>query len=95
MAYGITHHFPGGTEEQYRAALAAVHPADGGLPEGQTYHAAGPTEEGWLIVAIFDSREDWERFRDETLGPGLQGAEGAFAGPPQETAFEISNLQTG
>ncbi len=95
MAYAITHHFPDGTEEQYRAALAAVHPADGGLPAGQTYHAAGPTEDGWMIVAVFDSKEDWERFRDQDLGPGLQSAEGAFSTPPQETAFEVANLQRG
>ena len=45
MAYVITHFWPGGTEEQYRATLAAAHPA-GGLPEGQIYHAAGPTDGG-------------------------------------------------
>ena len=31
MAYLMSHFWPGGTEEQYRATLAAVHP-DGGLP---------------------------------------------------------------
>jgi hypothetical protein len=93
MAYAITHNFPDGTEEQYRAALAAVHPADGSLPAGQSYHAAGPTDEGWMIIAIFDSKEDWERFRDQELRPGLQSAEGAFAAPPQESAFEVANLQ--
>lgn len=93
MAYAVTHHFPDGTEEQYQAALASVHPDDGSLPDGQTYHAAGPTEDGWMIVAVFDSRESWERFRDEDLKPGLQSAEGAFPAPPNETAFEVANLQ--
>ena len=27
MAYAIVHHFPGGTEEQYEASIAAVHPS--------------------------------------------------------------------
>jgi hypothetical protein len=35
MAYGVVHRFAGGTEDQYRASLAAVHPSDGNLPEGQ------------------------------------------------------------
>ena len=47
MAYGIVHHFPGGTKEQYEASLAAVHPSDGSLPEGQVFHAAGPSGDGW------------------------------------------------
>jgi hypothetical protein len=92
MAYGIVHQFPGGTEEQYQASLAAVHPSDGSLPEGQVYHAAGPSAGGWLILAIHESKESWEQFRDNTLMPKLQaGVDGGFAGPPQETAFEVHN----
>jgi hypothetical protein len=92
MAFTIVHNFPGGTEDQYQAAIAAVHPADGSLPAGQTHHFAGPTEDGWMIVAVFDSKGSWERFRDQELQPGLQEAEGALA-PPQEASFEVSNLQ--
>jgi len=95
MAYGIVHRFKGGTKEQYDTSLAKVHPREGAdLPEGQTLHIAGPTDDGWIIVAIHDSRESWERFRDQTLGPGLQevGDEG-FAGPPEETTFEVFTVQ--
>ncbi len=90
MAYGVVHHFAGGTEDQYRASVAAVHPSDGSLPEGQTLHVAGPSGDGWLIVAVHDSKESWERFRDGTLMPRMQaGIEGGFQGPPQETGFEV------
>ena len=65
MAYGVVHQFPGATKEQYEASIAAVHPSDGGLPEGQIFHAAGPSAEGWTIVAVHDSQESWERFRGE------------------------------
>ena len=61
MAYGIVHQFAGGTKEQYEASIAAVHPADGSLPEGQLFHAAGPSQGGWIIVAIHESQEGWER----------------------------------
>lgn len=96
MAYGVVHRFTGGTKEQYEASLAAVHPNGGrDLPEGQIFHAAGPSQEGWTIVAIHDSRESWERFRDDTLMPRLQGGiEGGFTSPPQETTFEVENQQT-
>ena len=93
MAYGIVHHFQGGTEEQYKASLAAVHPGDG-LPDGQIFHAAGPSEGGWTVVAVHDSKESWERFRDGILMPRMQaGIEGGFPTPPQETAFDVHNLQ--
>ena len=90
MAYAIVHHFPGATEEQYEASLAAVHPSRGTLPDGQIYHAAGPSEGGWTIVAIHDSKESWERFRDDILMPRMQqGIEGGFQAPPQETAIDL------
>lgn len=90
MAYGVVHQFPGGNEEQYRASVAAVHPSDGGLPEGQVLHIAGPSEDGWLIVAIHDSKGSWEKFRDGTLVPRMQaGIDGGLEGPPNETAFEV------
>lgn len=51
MAYGIVHHFPGGTKEQYEAVLAVVHPNPDTLPQGQTFHAAGASAGGWTVVA--------------------------------------------
>ena len=94
MAYGIVHHFPGGTKQQYDASLAAVHPGEDKLPKGQIFHAAGPSAGGWTIVAVHDSKESWERFRDDILLPRLQkGVPGGFTTPPQETAFDVANLQ--
>src|SRR5256885_17005122 len=85
MAYGIVHHFPGGTKEQYEASLAAVHPADGSLPDGQIFHAAGPSAGGWTIVAVHESQTSWERFRDGILLPRLQAERdhGVSTPPPQ------------
>ncbi len=92
MAYGIVHFFAGGTKEQYDAALAAVHPSGTGLPKGQTFHVAGPSAGGWTVFAIHESRESWERFRDDILMPTFQkGVKGGFTAQPQEQAFEIYN----
>ena len=56
MSYAIIHQFKGGTREQMlQAAVAAVHPSDGTLPAGQTYHAAGPSADGWTVFAVHDS----------------------------------------
>ena len=92
MAYLMTHFWPGATEDQYRATLAVVHPP-GGLPEGQLYHAAGPTEGGILIAAVWDSKESADRFVNETLMPAMP-VEGGVSGQPEERVAEVINLQT-
>ena len=93
MAFGVVHHFAGGTKEQYEASVAAMHPGKDKLPDGQIFHAAGPSAGGWTIIAVHESKESWERFRDQTLVPRLQaGIEGGFAGPPQETEVNIDTL---
>lgn len=90
MAYLLTHFWPNATEEQYRTTVAAVHP-DGGLPAGQTYHAAGPTEGGYLVAAVWNSKADADAFVHEKL---MQPIEGGFQGAPVERTAEISNLQS-
>jgi hypothetical protein len=92
MAYLLTHFWPGGTEEQYRATLAAVHPSDG-LPAGQISHAAGPTDGGYLIAVLWDSKESADRFLSETLIPAMP-LDGGFQGQPDERGAEVANLET-
>jgi len=94
MAYAIVQHFAGGTKEQYEASLAAVHPSTTALPKGQIFHAAGPYAGGWSIVAVHDSKESWEQFRDNILMPRMKrGIKGGFTTAPQEMGFEVDNLQ--
>ncbi|MEV6010746.1 hypothetical protein AB0M29_28500 [Streptomyces sp. NPDC051976] len=94
MAFGIIHHFPGGTEEQYDATIAAVHPSRDTLPEGQLFHAAGASGDGWTIMAVHESKASWESFRDSTLLPRMEaGITGGFQNPPQQTEVDIYNLQ--
>ena len=95
MPYAIAYDFAGGTQEQYEKTIEAVHggPGIAHLPDGQIFHAAGPIEGGWRIFAVHDTKESWERFRDDILMPKVQaGIEGAFAGPPVEEAWELLTL---
>ena len=93
MAYAIVHHFPGGTQAQYEASIAAVHPSSNSLPKGQIYHAAGASVGGGTIVAVHESKASWEAFRDGTLMPRMQqGIAGGFTTPPQESGFEVYKL---
>lgn len=93
MAFAITHFWPGGTQDQYDAQIAAVHPNGGaGLPDGQFFHAAGPVDGGYLIMAVHDSRESWETFRDTILAPLTHGVAGGFTGDPKETDIDLHTL---
>lgn len=90
MSFGIVHFFPGGTKEQYEAVIGAVHPSRETLPSGQIFHVAGASPGGWTIVAIHESKQSWEQFRNGILMPRMQqGIKGGFTAVPQETAFEV------
>jgi hypothetical protein len=92
MPYLMSHYWPGATEEQYNATVAVVHPAEG-LPEGQTHHAAGPSDGGILVSAIWESKDHADRFVAETLLPSMP-IEGGFSGQPEEHTAEIMHLLT-
>ena len=77
-----------------RAAHASSTRTLKALPEGQLLHLAGPTDDGWLIVAVHDSQASWERFRDDTLLPGLASVEQGLPGPPEEMTFEVQTFHT-
>lgn len=95
MPYGIIHFFPGGTREQYETSLAAAHLGPGVLPDGQIFHAAGASADGWTVTAVHESKQSWEAFRDEILLPKMRaGIPGGLEGPPVETTFEVANLVT-
>jgi len=92
MAFLLTHFWPGGAKDQYRTMIAPVHPP-GGLPDGQIQHAAGPTEGGYLIAALWDSKESSDRFVRDVLLASLP-LDGGFEAQPEERVAEVSNLQT-
>jgi hypothetical protein len=95
MSFGIIHRFKGGTREQYENTVKVVHPDEGKrLPEGQTLHIAGQTADGWVVVAVHDSKASWEHFRDTTLMPNMAQIKNGMPGPPEEIEFEVHKVQT-
>lgn len=47
--------------EQYAQFAAAL---EGPAPAGLIVHAAGPTDEGFRIVGVWESEEAWRRFAE-------------------------------
>ena len=89
MSFGVVHHFPGGTKEQYEAIVAKIAPDDK-LPPGELHHVAGPTEQGWLVSVVFESKEKYDEFFSGTLGPVLtELGDKAFPNPPSISTFEV------
>lgn len=40
------------------------------VPDGLILHVAGPTEEGFRTIEVWETREAWQRFHDDLLaGP--------------------------
>jgi hypothetical protein len=44
----------------------------GPTPDGLILHAAGPTDEGFRIIGIWETEEAWQRFRDDRLDPAAE-----------------------
>jgi hypothetical protein len=51
--------------EHYARFAAAL---DGPPPDGLLLHAAGPTDEGFRIIGVWESEAAWDRFRVDRLG---------------------------
>ena len=90
MAYIISHFWPDATEEQYWEEFHAVNP-EGGPPKGQTYHAAGNTEGGVLVVAVWESKESFDQFVADVLMPNVDKP-GGLEGKPEERTAETFNI---
>ena len=89
VSYLQVHFWPGGTEDQYRAMIDVIHP-ESGLPDGQRSRTSGPTQGGYLISVICDSKDRSEAFMRDTLLPALPVA-GGFAGAPEERTADIAH----
>jgi len=43
-------------------------------PEGLIFHASGPIDGGWGVLDFWESREDFDRFAQERIGPAMATA---------------------
>ena len=64
-------------------------------PEGLVIHVAGPTEEGFRMIGIWDSRETWDRFRDDRLGVILEDLADGSRIRPTYRELTIEHLLSG
>ncbi len=68
MTYAFVNDVAASWEHYQRFAKAL----EGPVPVGLVLHAAGPTDEGFRIIAVWESEDAWERFRADRLGADVE-----------------------
>ena len=63
---------PGGTVEQYDKVNEIMGVDDDNTPDGLISHLAGPTDDGLLIVDVWESEDALNRFVGEQVMPAMQ-----------------------
>lgn len=80
-------------QDMYEAITAKVM-SDDQLPDGCELHIAGPVEQGWRVITVWESREAFDRFREEKLLPAIREIAGAEAPPPEPDVNPVHKLIT-
>lgn len=84
--------FPHGTREQYETLAQLMGDGVADQPERRLL-AAGPTDDGWTIIQVWDSHKALERFVAEHLRPAMEAAGHAgYPEPPEVTDIELADL---
>jgi hypothetical protein len=77
MSVAIIHRMPEGfTTEQYDAVNAKAEIA-ANPPSGLIHHTLGISDQGAVILDVWDSEDDFESFRNDRLNPALESIVGA------------------
>jgi hypothetical protein len=80
---------PGVTQDQYDAMHTHFGPLAGQAP-GFIAHIAGPTDEGWYMLEVWESKADLERFLNEKVYLSLP----PDAPRPRMQEFDVYSRQT-
>ena len=81
--------------EVYDAMHARLLELTGGTADGLLVHLARATDTGFQVVEVWESKDYFERYQAELIGPLLAemtGAEGPPGPEPVATEFEVRGL---
>jgi hypothetical protein len=90
MAVAIEMRFPNATLDQYNQILGkmGLEPG-GGTPPGAIFHWCAQDGDGLRIVDVWESREVFDRFAQEQIGP--YSAEAGIEDEPEMVYHDIDN----
>jgi hypothetical protein len=87
MAIAAIVDLAGMTEAQYTTVMGMLGTA---MPPGNLVHIAGPTEDGWRIVDVWESAEAMDAFFRSA--PAAAAFQAAGVAPTQPDVFSVSGL---
>jgi hypothetical protein len=93
MAVVIVNEIEGANQDFYDQVNPKVMPG-GQLPDGCQVHIAGPVDNGWRVITVWDSDEQFQQFRNETLIPAIRELAGEEPIAPEITANPVHKLIT-
>ena len=94
MAVAIQMEFDGATREQYDEVLQKMGLQPGGNgPPGSLFHWCSVTDDGLYITDVWESREVFDKFAEEQIGP--YSAEAGIASPPKMTFYDVDSFIRG
>jgi hypothetical protein len=94
MAYARLAMFPGGTEDQARTVAEELGQSNID-PPGRILFGAGPVEDGYQIIQVWETRADLDSFLESSFRPAMQRLTAAGRGwtsPPVVVDVELHDL---
>ncbi|MBV8545046.1 MAG: hypothetical protein JO093_22690 [Acidobacteria bacterium] len=88
MATVMAMHWPEVTKEQYEQVRQSVN-WEGNVPDGAKFHTAWLGSDGFHVVDLWDSREQFDAFVQNRLAAGVAAA-GISSQPKVEFAESLS-----
>ncbi len=88
MAVAVILDFPGATLEQYDQVVELMGFTPGGAgPPGALFHWVTKTDDGFRVVDVWESRELFDSFAQEKIGP--LGQQAGLTEPPRTRFCEV------
>ena len=87
MAVGIRNNLAGVTQEEFDSLNKELDMASD-PPLGLIFHASGPIEGGWGVIAFWESREAFDAFIPR-IQQAVEAAAIQLQGPPDITEFPV------
>jgi hypothetical protein len=93
MAVGVVLEFKGGTLDQYDQIVEKMgFTPKGPAAPGGIFHWVTKTDEGLRVTDVWESREVFEKFAEEKIGPITQDV--GVPNPPEIKFYEVHNYLT-
>jgi len=86
MAVGIRIKIPNLDQAAFEKLEGHIDPA-GNPPDGLIFHSSGPIDGGWGVIDFWQSREQFDRFGQERIGPAMASL--GVTSAPNIEEFEV------